>query len=76
MDDLTDRFLRILVELAAAHCLSSEAAARPADHPLSFIATDALVKLVVCLVVAHGGGETVLSRVLLVMLQVRQCADV
>eukprot|EP00878_Enallax_costatus_P004430 GHUV01004670.1.p1 GENE.GHUV01004670.1~~GHUV01004670.1.p1 ORF type:complete len:958 (+),score=366.58 GHUV01004670.1:54-2876(+) len=69
MDDVTDRMLRILVELAVNHCLQSESpTARPdgtqAPGPLSFLAVDPLVKLVVCLVVGHGGGEAFLNRML------------
>lgn len=75
MDDMTDRFLRTLTELAVAHCLASaEAAAAAAaagtgaryesagSGPLSFIATDALVSLIAALVVQLNGGETFLSR--------------
>lgn len=69
MDDVTDRMLRILVELAVNHCLQSEApTVRPdgsqAPGPLSFLAIDPLVKLVVCLVAGHGGGEGFLNRML------------
>ncbi|KXZ45953.1 hypothetical protein GPECTOR_49g537 [Gonium pectorale] len=77
MDDTTDRFLRTLTELAVAHCLASaEAAAAAAaagagarpetagGGPLSFIATDALVSMVVALVVQLNGGEPLLSRYL------------
>ncbi len=75
MDDLTDRFLRTLTELAVAHCLASaEAAAAAAaagagarpeaagSGPLSFIATDALVSFIVALVVQLNGGEALLNR--------------
>eukprot|EP00879_Flechtneria_rotunda_P010377 GHRR01010853.1.p1 GENE.GHRR01010853.1~~GHRR01010853.1.p1 ORF type:complete len:778 (+),score=325.49 GHRR01010853.1:1459-3792(+) len=69
MDDVTDRMLRILIELAVNHCLQSEAPTpRPdgtqAPGPLSFLAIDPLVKLVVCLVAGHGGGEPFLNRML------------
>ncbi|GIL66130.1 hypothetical protein Vafri_19725 [Volvox africanus] len=77
MDDTTDRFLRTLTELAVAHCLASaEAAAAAAaagagarpeavgSGPLSYIATDALVSMVVALVVQLNGGEALLSRYL------------
>lgn len=69
LDDATDRMLRILVELAVNHCLQSEApTTRPdgtqAPGPLSFLAIDPLVKLIVCLVAGHGGGEAFLNRML------------
>lgn len=69
MDAMTDRFLRLLVDIAVSHCLgtdgmSSGSRAEPAH---TFIAVDALVKLVVCLVVAHNGGETFLTRFLTVL---------
>ncbi len=83
MDDTTDRFLRTLTELAAAHCLASaEAAAAAAAAsaagpppaaaagPLSFIATDALVQFVTGLVVSLGGGEAVLGRYLAILVGV------
>lgn len=35
--------------------------------PLSFLAVDPLVKLIVCLVTAHGGGEAFLDRSLAIM---------
>ncbi len=57
-DDLTERFFRNLTELAVIHCLNSErppaAGVQPSGTPpqpqLNFVATDALVRLVVCLV--------------------------
>jgi CCR4-NOT transcription complex subunit 1 len=124
MDDVTERMLRILVELAVNHCLQvsslwrgfevqglirgfgvwgqpalrlplpflvpslplthmSHALPPPNHHaqseapvprpdgsqgpgPLSFLAIDPLVKLIVCLVSAHGGGEAFLQRSLAV----------
>jgi CCR4-NOT transcription complex subunit 1 len=71
LDDNTDRMLRTLVELAVQHCLQSETATPRQDGtfgpgPLSFLAVDPLVKLVVCLTSAHGGGEKFLSRFLTV----------
>lgn len=52
MDDLTERFFRILTELAVRHCASSETAALPGQPvAVSFIATDALARLVVTLVI-------------------------
>jgi CCR4-NOT transcription complex subunit 1 len=70
LDDTTDRMLRILVELAVQHCLQNESAGPPrADGsllpgPLSFLAVDPLVKLVVCLTTQHGGSEKFLGRTL------------
>ena len=57
-DDLTERFFRNLTELAVIHCLNSErpvpatgqAGAAQPQPQLNFVATDALVRLVVCLV--------------------------
>lgn len=52
-DDLTDRFFRVLAELAVRHCLANEATAPGSGRPgaLSFVATDALVRLLVTLIV-------------------------
>ena len=50
-DELTDRFLRILTELAVTHCLSGESGAvtmRPGL--LYFVAIDAYVRLLVLLI--------------------------
>ena len=59
---MTERFLRIMVQLAVQHCLRSEAAAAanlppgaPRPTALSFIAVDAAVRLFVCLITQHGG---------------------
>jgi CCR4-NOT transcription complex subunit 1 len=51
MDGITDRFFRILVELAVRHCLVSESPPS-AGSPgiMSFIAIDAFVRLTLCLV--------------------------
>jgi len=69
MDEATDRMLRVLVELAVAHCLASETPGvrpdgSPAPGPLSFLALDPLVKLAACLTLVHGGGEAFLSSLL------------
>jgi CCR4-NOT transcription complex subunit 1 len=69
MDDTTDRMLRVLVELAVAHCLASETPVlrpdgAPAPGPLSFLALDPLVKLAACLTLGHGGGEAFLGALL------------
>lgn len=55
---MTERFFRNLTELAVIHCLNSERPAAaglqssgsPPQPQLNFVATDALVRLVVCLV--------------------------
>ncbi|KAK9916879.1 hypothetical protein WJX75_008268 [Coccomyxa subellipsoidea] len=60
MDDLTERFFRILTELAVRHCANSDVPGAQAN----FMATDALARLVVTLVISHGGGLDLLSRVL------------
>jgi hypothetical protein len=52
-DETTERLLRILVELAVAHCLSSEPPQRgpeAATPPLNFAAVDACARLVLLLV--------------------------
>lgn len=72
MDDTTDRMLRILIEMAVNHCLASESvSARPdgsaAPGTLSYLATDPLVKLVVCLTVAYGGADAFFTRVLSIL---------
>lgn len=71
-DGATERFLRVMTQLAVAHCLRSEIAgtvptppgAPPRPAALSFVAIDAYVRLMVCLVTQHGGGPVLLSRVL------------
>jgi len=77
-DELTDRFLRILMELAVAHCLRSEGAAPGMNRPgaMSFVAVDALVHLLKCLILAHHLGATLLAKALVVVtgvLQVPSC---
>ena len=69
-DDMTERFLRIMIQLAVQHCLRSEAAAAaslppgaPRPAALSFIAVDAAVRLFVCLITQHGGGNSLLVKV-------------
>ena len=54
-DDLTDRFFRVLTELAVRHCLANEMVPPGSLRPgaLSFVATDALVRLLVTLI--QGG---------------------
>ncbi|MEW5319836.1 MAG: hypothetical protein WDW38_010961 [Sanguina aurantia] len=84
-DETTDRFLRTLIEIAVTHCLNSAdvgaaAAAAAATGggkdggaagggALSFLATDALVQLVVTLV-HNGGGDPFLSKFLQVLVGV------
>ena len=56
-DELTDRFLRILTELAVTHCLSGESGAvtmRPGL--LYFVAIDAYVRLLVLLINGERGA--------------------
>lgn len=73
-DETTDRFLRTLIEIAVTHCLNSADSATAAaaaaggtgkegagGSALSFLATDALVQLVVTLV-HNGGGDAFLSK--------------
>jgi hypothetical protein len=67
---MTERFLRIMIQLAVQHCLRSEAAAAanlppgvPGPSALSFIAVDAAVRLFVCLITQHGGGPSLFVKV-------------
>jgi CCR4-NOT transcription complex subunit 1 len=55
-DDLTDRFFRVLTELAVRHCLANEMVVPGSLRPgaLSFVATDALVRLLVTLIVGES----------------------
>ncbi|KAL4458253.1 hypothetical protein ABPG75_013118 [Micractinium tetrahymenae] len=78
-DDMTERFLRIMIQLAVQHCLRSEAAAAanlppgaPRPTALSFIAIDAAVRLFVCLITQHGGGPALLTKVLGILATVLQ----
>jgi CCR4-NOT transcription complex subunit 1 len=81
MDEATDRMLRVLVELAVAHCLASETPGvrpdgSPAPGPLSFLALDPLVKLAACLTLVHGGGEAFLGSLLrMIVALVRRDAE-
>jgi CCR4-NOT transcription complex subunit 1 len=81
MDDATDRMLRVLIELAVAHCLASETPGvrpdgSPAPGPLSFLALDPLVKLAACLTLGHGGGEAFLGALLrMIVCLVRRDAE-
>eukprot|EP00798_Chlamydomonas_sp_ICE-L_P003954 gene3954-14033_t len=85
MDETTDRFLRLLMELSVNHALSSADAAaaqqaatgRPADAsaPMSFMAVDALVCLISTITI-HGGSEAFLSRTLNIIVgMVKRDAD-
>lgn len=76
---MTERFLRIMIQLAVQHCLRSEAAAAasmppgaPRPAPLSFIAVDAAVRLFVCLITQHGGGNSLFVKVLGILASVLQ----
>lgn len=76
---MTDRFLRIMIQLAVQHCLRSEAAALaaqppgvPRPAPLNFVAVDACVRLMVCLVQQHGGGPSLFAKVLGILAVVLQ----
>ncbi len=67
-DQLTDRFLRILTELAVTHCLSSETAPAPARGvAYNFAAIDAYVRLLTTLINAHGGGPLLLAKALTIL---------
>ena len=67
-DQLTDRFLRILTELAITHCLSSETAPAPGRGVMyNFAAIDAYVRLLTTLINAHGGGPLLLAKALTIL---------
>ena len=67
-DQLTDRFLRILTELAVTHCLSSESTPAPArGMSYNFAAVDAYVRLLTTLINAHGGGPLLLAKALTIL---------
>lgn len=52
MDELTQRFFRILTELAVRHCAASQVNSAPGQPgAVSFMATDALARLIVTLVI-------------------------
>lgn len=53
MDGMTDRFFRIVVELAVNHCAASEARTVPGAGVLNFMAVDAFVRLSVCLIIGE-----------------------
>ncbi|KAL6766839.1 NOT1 [Auxenochlorella protothecoides x Auxenochlorella symbiontica] len=68
---LTGQAARIMAQLAVQHCLRSEVAAAAAAAAgaagraaLSFVAVDALARLVACLAREHGGGAASLGTVL------------
>ena len=71
-DEASERFVRVMATLALAHCLRSAETAIAAlppgvanrPVPLNFVAPDAFVRLMVCLIVHHNGGLALLSRVL------------
>lgn len=67
-DALTDRFLRILTELAMTHCLASEAGPAPGRGiTYSFAAIDAYVRLMCTLIGSHGGGAPLLAKALSIL---------
>ena len=63
-----DKFFRIMTQLAVTHCLRSDAQsgmqAQGRLAPLTFVAIDAHVRLMVTLVAYHGGGQDLLTQVL------------
>lgn len=72
-EEMRERYVRIMIQLAVQHCLRSETVQSVAasagaggvrGSQLSFIAVDAFVKLMVCLVTQHGGGVPLLSKIL------------
>ena len=58
MDDLTERFFRILTELAVRHCANSDVQ----GAQVNFMATDALARLVVTLVIGTFPNSSSLVR--------------
>ena len=68
---MLERFIRIMIQLAVQHCIRSESQAAanlppgaPRPATLSYIAVDACTRLFVCLVVHHGGGPVLFSKIL------------
>lgn len=67
-DALTDRFLRILTELAVTHCLMSEVGPASSHGIIySFAAIDAYVRLMCTLIGSHGGGAQLLAKALSIL---------
>ncbi len=63
MDELTERFFRILTELAVRHCAASEVGGAPGQPgAVSFMATDALARLIVTLVIGAHPGMSLLKH--------------
>ncbi|KAK9843414.1 hypothetical protein WJX81_000935 [Elliptochloris bilobata] len=64
-DETTDRVLRLLAEIAVAHCLASELPlGGPRPGALNFIAVDSFVRLLCTLIRYHGGGAALLQKAL------------
>lgn len=65
-DEKNDKFFSIMTQLAVTHCIRSEA--QPGmpgrQSSLQFVAIDAHVRLMVTLIMYHGGGKEVLRKVL------------
>lgn len=62
-DGLMERYIRVWVDVAAAHALTNAQDGGLGCGPLQFMAVDALARLLVCLTV-HGAGDAFLSRAL------------
>ena len=67
-DETNDKFFRVMTQLAVTHCLRSEVQAGGSGHTrtgtVNFVAIDAHVRLMVTLILYHGGGKDLLSRIL------------
>lgn len=65
--ETNDKFFRIMTQLAVTHCLRSEGqpgATQTRPGSLQFVAIDAHVRLMVTLILYHGGGKDLLSKIL------------
>lgn len=67
-EEKNDKFFRVMTQLAVTHCLRSEVQTGGTAHSrsgtINFVAIDAHVRLMVTLVLYHGGGKELLSRIL------------
>ena len=66
-DETNDKFFRVMTQLAVTHCLRSEVQSNVSQGrpgAVNFVAIDAFVRLMVTLVVYHGGGKDLLGKIL------------
>mmetsp|Transcript_10455 Transcript_10455/g.28626 ORF Transcript_10455/g.28626 Transcript_10455/m.28626 type:complete len:1846 (+) Transcript_10455:184-5721(+) len=66
-DETNDKFFRVMTQLAVTHCLRSEvqsSVSQGRPGAVNFVAIDAFVRLMVTLVLYHGGGKALLAKIL------------